>query len=128
MIETYKGNPPKIEFIKKLCIYSYMFKLHSSSKYSSFGAIMTIQMFFSTAQNSFWTHQFWCFLMLLLFFVSPLPKLQNISFWGLFHLGKQKKVAGGEIWWIGKVGHGVMLFYFIKNCWTLIAWCGHVCW
>ena len=36
-----RGDPPKPEFIyKKLCIYSYMFKLQSPSKYSPLEAIL----------------------------------------------------------------------------------------
>ena len=54
-----QGGPkkPKNLFIKKLCIYFYMFQLQSSSKYSLFDAM---EMFFdnlfrcfSIAQNSF---------------------------------------------------------------------------
>ena len=41
--------------------------------------------FFFTAKNSFWTHWFWCLLVLLPLFVSPLPHEQNISLWGIFH-------------------------------------------
>ena len=60
---------------------------------------------FSTAQKSFWTHKFWC-LVLLLFFVSPLPHSQNISLWGLFSSWEiKKKVAWGEIVRIGRVDH-----------------------
>ena len=42
---------------------------------------------------------------LLPFFVSPLPHRQNVSLWGLFHCGKQKKVTQVEISWIGRLGH-----------------------
>ena len=41
---------------------------------------------FSTAQNSFWTCQFWCLLVLLLFFVLPLPHGQMFPFEDFFHL------------------------------------------
>ena len=47
--------------------------------------------FFSTTQNGFWTHRFWCLLVLLPFFVSPLPHQQNISLWGPFSSGETKK-------------------------------------
>ena len=41
-----RGDPPKPEFIyKKLCIYSYMFKLQSPSKYSPFDAIHLLRHF-----------------------------------------------------------------------------------
>ena len=48
-------------------------------------------------------------LVLLPFFVSPLPHWQNISLWGLFSSGeitKKKKRSLGEIGWIGRVGPG----------------------
>ena len=80
---------------------------------------------FSTTQNSFWTRQFWCLLVLLPFFVSPLPHWQNVSLGGFFHMGKWKKkllrVRSGE--WRGW-GMGVILF-LVKNCWTLsVVWAG----
>ena len=47
------GSPIKPEFIyKKMCIYSYMFKVQSPSKYSPFDAIHLLRLF-SIAQNSF---------------------------------------------------------------------------
>ena len=134
----YEGEPPQgnPEFIyKKLCIYSYMFKFQSPSKYSSFDAIY-LSRYFSTAPNSFWTCQFQCLLVLLPFFVSPLPRLQNISLWGFFHLGKQK-VTKGEIMQVE--GWGMEAITFLVNCWTLIVvwagafvkhptWNGQTCW
>ena len=100
-----RGDPPqKTEFIyKKLCIYSYMFKLQSPAKYFSFDAI---QDFFPTAQNNFWMCQFWCLLVLLLCFVSPLPPCQNSSLWGLISSREaNKKITEGQIRWLGRVGH-----------------------
>ena len=39
------GDPPNPEFnYKKLCIYSYMFKLQSSSKYSPLDAIQLLSL------------------------------------------------------------------------------------
>ena len=81
----------------------------------------TYQDIFSTAQSTFWMHQFWCLFGLLPFFVSPLPPLpqqQNVSLWGLFSSGETKNISQGEIRWIGRVGHGGMPFW-VKNCWTL---------
>ena len=69
---------------------------------------------FSTAQNSFWSPPFWFFSVLLPYFVSPLLDGQNISLWGLFSSGKQKKSRLGKIRWIGRVGTGVMPFW-VKN-------------
>ena len=83
-----RGDRKKPKFIcKKLCIYSYMFKLQSPSKNSPFDAVHLLRLFF-TAQNSIWTHWFGCLLVLLLLF-SPLPHLQNVSLWELFYTGKQ---------------------------------------
>ena len=81
-----------------------MFKLQSPEKYFSFDAI---QDFFPTAQNNFWMCQFWCLLVLLLCFVSPLPPCQNSSLWGLFSSREaNKKITEGQIRWLGRVGHG----------------------
>ena len=102
---AWEGTSHKLEFIyKNFCICSYMFKLQSCSEYSLFDAIHLLKCF-STAQSSFWTCQFWCLLVLLPFFVSPFPHQQNVSLWGLFHPGKQKKGTWGRIGWIGRVGH-----------------------
>ena len=58
-------------------------------------------------------------------FVSSLTHRQHVFLWGLFHLGRQKKVACGEIGWIGRVGH--RLPFLVKNCWTLRAvWAGQL--
>ena len=101
-----KGELKNGIYYKKLCIFSYMLKLQSSSKYTPFGVIHLLRLFFPTDQNSFWTHPFWCLLVLLLVFVSSLPDQQNVSLWGLFHSRKQRKVTWGKIGWIGRVGHG----------------------
>ena len=60
---------------------------------------------FSTAQNSFWTHRSWC-LLVLPFFVSPLPHWQNISLYGLFSSIETKKSHSGWDQVIGRVGLG----------------------
>ena len=51
----------------------------------------TYQGFFSTTQNSSWTHRFWCLLVLLPFFVSRLPHQQNVSLWGIFSSRETKR-------------------------------------
>ena len=84
-----------------------MFKLQSPSEYSPFDAIHLWRCFFC-AQDSFWTCQFLCLLVLspLPFFVSPLPHRQNISLSGPFSSGEtKKKVIWGESGWIWRVGH-----------------------
>ena len=67
-----------------------MFKHQSPSKCPLFDAIH-LSRCFCTAQNSFWTPRFWCLLVLLPFFVSPLQHLQNVSFENFFHPGKETK-------------------------------------
>ena len=47
-----------------------MFKLQSPSKYSPSDATYLTRHFL-TAQNSFWTHRFWCLLVFLPFFCFP---------------------------------------------------------
>ena len=82
-----KVDHPKVEFIyKNLRTYFYMFKLQSPSKYSPFDATH-LSRFFSTAQNRFWTYQFWCLLVLLLFFLFH-----------LFHIGKTFPFEDFFIW------------------------------
>ena len=109
-----RGRPKKPQnlFIKKLCIYSYIFKSPSPSKHSPSDAIH-LSRCFSTAQNSFWTCQFWWLLVLLPFFVSLLPHQKMFPFEDFFHPGKQtnrQKVTQGEIRWMGIMGyraHGI---------------------
>ena len=56
-ISHIQGRAPKMEFIKKMCIYSYMFKLQSPSKYPPFDAIYLSRRFFHCSKQ-FQTHQF----------------------------------------------------------------------
>ena len=105
-IPSYEGGAKTLGFIyKKLCIYSYMFKLQSPSKYGPCDATHLLRLF-SHCSKQFWTRWFGCFLVLLPFFVSPLPHWQNVSHWGLCSFRETKKVTWGEIGWIGRVGHG----------------------
>ena len=80
---------------------------------------------FSTAQDSFWTRWFWCLLVLLLFFVSPLPHGQNGSLCELFSSGKQRKVARGKTRWIGRLGHRRSWHFWSKTA-EHSARCGQV--
>ena len=72
-----RGTPQNPEFIyKKLCLYSYMFKIQSPSKYSPLNAIHILKLFFHCSK------QFLNSLILMPFsasavFVLPLPQLQN---------------------------------------------------
>ena len=81
------GQNPQKFISKKLCIYSYTFKLQSPSKYLPFEAIHLLRCF-STSQNSFWTHQFWCLLVLLPFFCFiHIGRMFPVR--SFFHPGKQ---------------------------------------
>ena len=113
-----KGDPKNPKFIFLLCFYSYTFKLQSPSKYSPFDVIHLSRLFFHCS-NQFWTHQFWCLLVLLTFFVSPRPHRQNVSLQGLFSSGKTKKNCWGWDW----MHRGRVVL--VKNCWTLTTvWAG----
>ena len=120
-----QGTP---EFIyKKLCIYSYMFKLQSPSKCFLFDPIH-LSRHFSTTQNRFWTHPFWCLLVLLMFFISLLQHQQNSSLWGSFSSREtKKKVTRGEIRWIGKVRHGGHVIFGLElpNTQHSVGSCAH---
>ena len=80
----------------------------------------TYRNIFSTAQNSFWTHQFWCLLVLLsvfffFMFVSPLPHRQNISLWGLFSSGDTQKNSLRVTEWTARVGHRCQAVFWSKS-------------
>ena len=111
---TQERPPPKPEFIyKKLCIYSYTFKLQSPSKYSLFNAKRflnsSILMSFSASA-------------IFLFHFFHMGK--TFPFEDFFHLGKQTKVTRGKMGWTGRVGNGCPLFV-VKHCWTLSTmWAG----
>ena len=112
------GRTENIKFyLQKLCIYSHMFKPQPPSNYSPFVVVLPIVTFFFTAQNSFWTCRHWCLFVFQLFFVSPLPLWQNISFEDFFHLGKQEKDACGKIGWTRRVGPRVTPL-LVKDWWT----------
>ena len=84
-------RPKKPGIYKKLCIYSYTFKLQSPFKYSPFEPINQTRL--SNAQNSFWTHLFWCLLVLLLFFCSTYSTLAKCFPLRTFFIqGVQKKL------------------------------------
>ena len=97
------GTPQIWKYLLKI-MYSYMFKLQSPSKYFPFNAIYPLRLFShcSTVLNASMLMP----LVLLWFFVLPLPHGQNFSLWGLFSSRETKKVAWGENRWIGRVGHG----------------------
>ena len=101
-----RGTIKPSEFIyKKLCIYSYMV-IQLPSKFCPCDVIHLSRLF-STAQNSFWTHWFWCLLVLLPFFVHLFHNSKMFPFEDIFSTREtNKKIAQGELGWIGRVGHG----------------------
>ena len=120
------GSTKDLDFIYKICMFILIYLNFSHLQNTLHLMHYTYQDFFPTALNSFWTHQFWCLLVLLPFFVSHLPHWQNVSFWGLFSSGKEtnKKVAGARSGEQGGWGTGIMQFW-VKNCWTLsTVWAG----
>ena len=83
----------------------------------------TYQHIFSTAQNSFWTRRLLCLLVLLPFFVSPLPHQQNISLWGLLSSRETNKQK--SLWW-DQVNEGVglgIIPFLVKSSWILHTSC-----
>ena len=134
-----KGDPEKTGFIcKKLCIYSYMFKLQSPSKYPPFDAIYLSRLFF-TVQNSFWTHQFWFLLVLLPFFCFTSStstkhfRLRTFFIWRNKYksLSEQDRVNRGG--W----STGVLPFWSkpatVSEVWAGVlinhpSWNGQMCW
>ena len=124
----WQGTPSKTEFIYKNCVF-ILTCLNFSHLQSTLHLMQyTYQGVFSTAQNSFWTRQFWCLLVLLPFFVSPLPHQQNTSLWGLFSSGEtKKKVSEGEMGWIGRVGHRRSCHFWSKTA-EHSAQCGQLFW
>ena len=103
-IEVYiirRGTQKILEFIyKKLCIYSYMFKLHSPSKCSAFDARHLSRHSFHHSKQ-FLNSSILMPSVLLLFFVSPLPHQQNSSLWGIFSSGETLSM----VWAGALIGH-----------------------
>ena len=92
----------------KMCIYSYMFKLQSPSKYSPFDAVHLMRHFFHCSK------QFLNMLILMPF--SAFATFCFTSFMSAKHFPSctfliqgnkwTKEVIGGERGWIGRVGYG----------------------
>ena len=101
----FKREPKELEFIYFKIVYLFL-HIYTSENFKVLSIwCNTLIETFSTAQNCFWTHRLWCVLVLLPFFVSSFPHLQNVSLWGFF-IQVNKKNTQGEIRWIGKVGDG----------------------
>ena len=99
-----------------------MFKLQSPSKHSPLMKCIYRDLL-STVQNSFWTRQFWCLLVLLLFFVSPLPHRKMFPFKDFFSFPEtNKKCCLGR----DQVNREGEVPCLVRNCRTPIpmAWGG----
>ena len=99
---VYEGGPKKWQYVyKNLCIYPYLFKLQSLSKYSQFNAMHLFRLFFPMLKTVFELidfDTFLCFCHFFSFISSTSAKWFSL---GAF-LSTQRKIG-----WIGKVKHGV---------------------
>ena len=102
-----RGDPPKWNLFTKNCIF-ILTCLNFSHLQSTLHLMQYIyQYIFSTAQNSFWTRQFWCFLVLLPFLCFTSSTLgKHFPLRSSFIWGNKKIVARGKIRWTGSVRHG----------------------
>ena len=112
-----EGGPQKLEFTYKN--YVFILTCLNFSYLQSTLHLMeyTYQDIFPLLK-SFWTHQYWCLLVLLLFLVSPFLHPRNVSLWGLF--SSRETVAEGNIGLVWQVEYRVMPF-LDTNYWTLSA-------
>ena len=121
----WRQTPQKTELIFKKRVFSL-----TCLNFSHLQNILHLMQYtyvdiFSTTQNSFWTRQFWCVLVLLPFFfhlfhIGKMFPLEDFFIWG-----NEKKSCSGWDLVNGEGGAwGVMLF-LVKNCWTLsVVWAG----
>ena len=104
-------GPPKQDLFIKSCVFILTCLKFSHLQSTVHLMQYTHQDIFSTAQNSFWTCQFWCLLVLLLFFklfiyfFAPYTSAMFPSE-DFFHQGNEKRVARGEMGRIQRVRHG----------------------
>ena len=83
------------------------------------------EMCFGTAQNSFWTCQFWFLLVLLPFFAYSLPHWWKISLWGISSPGATEKNLSGQDWVNREGGAWGSCYFWLKTA-EHSAWCGQV--
>ena len=83
-------------FVKKLCIYSYVFELQSSSRYSPSDAVHTLRQFLhhltQFLNSSIWMPFSFCHFFFHLFYTG-----KTFPFEDFFHQGNKKKVVWGKI-------------------------------
>ena len=103
----YKRGALQKEFIyKKLCLFSTCLSFTLLQSTLHLMQYVYWDLFFSLLRTTFELMDFDACQCFCHSFVSPLPYWQNVSFWGIFHLGKQKNVPLGEIGWTGRMVHG----------------------
>ena len=98
----------------------------------------TYQDIFPTAQNSFWTRQFCCFLVFLPFLFHVFPSARCFPLRTFFIWENKKKVIQDQIGWIGRVGHGNLAVFGQKllntqhsvgrHIYKSPSWNGPMCW
>ena len=89
-----RGDPKNL-FIKS-CAFILTFLNISHLQSTLYLVQYTYQDVFPLLRTVFWTHQFWCLLVLLSFFISPLPHGQNVSLWGIFSSRETKSPSGWD--------------------------------
>ena len=111
-----------------MCFCSYMFKLQSPSKYCPFDATHLLRHFILLPKTvSFRTCRFWCLLVLLTSFVSPLPHQQNLSLWRLFSSRETNKKSYLGWDWVNREEGGWGSCHFLVKWWAgaLVGRCTH---
>ena len=126
LVFLYKGDHPKnwYLFIKN-CVF-----ILTCLNFNNLQSTLHLMQYtnwdiFSSAQNSFWTCWFWCLLVLLLFFVLPLPHWQNVSLWGLFSTWETKKSCYRQDQ-VHREGEAPGSCLFWSKTAEHSAWCGQV--
>ena len=125
-LDNIRGDPKKLEFIYK----NYVFIL-TCLNFSHLQSTLHLMQYsyqdvVSTAQNSFWTLQFWCLLVLLPFFCftsstsSKCFPLRTFFIWG----NGKKRWLGQD--WVNREGGSRELYHFWSKTTEHSAWCGQV--
>ena len=105
IVERNTMGDPKMEFTyKKLCIYSYMFKLQSPSNYSPFDAIQLLKFFFYCSEQFSDPSILKLFSASAIFCFTSSTSTKRFPL-RTFFISGNKNIAWGEIVWIGRVGH-----------------------
>ena len=116
---------PKMEFVyKKLCIYSYMFKLQSSSKHSPFDIIYLTRRFFYCWKQFLNSSILMPFSASAIFYFTSSTLAKHFRL-RTFFIGETKMVTQGEIRVNRKDGPLGSCHFWSKTV-EHSAWCGQV--